>query len=127
MRRENDPIANAPGLYVIEWRDGRPVMRGLRQRSDKLKTCRHEERDGGSTRVGSRDRLKLDERWNFALSGLASSMTPHGESPREGDFCRPGETLPLVPSLTLRACKGRETDPIANAPGLYEAGDRSHR
>ena len=36
------------------------------------------------------DRLKLDERWNFALPGPEIPPDPDGESPREGDFCRPG-------------------------------------
>jgi len=45
---------------------------------------------GRGGRGRSRDRLKLDERRDFALTTAAESFSPMGEIPREGDFCRPG-------------------------------------
>ena len=41
-------------------------------------------------RPASRDRLKLDKALEFRPSRVRTIKTPHGESPREGDFCRPG-------------------------------------
>ena len=38
----------------------------------------------------SRDRLKLEKALEFRPEEDCTANTPHGESPREGDFCRPG-------------------------------------
>jgi len=64
--------------------------KGLRQLPDKLKTCRHEE--GGASRAAwhseghdgqtaSRDRRKLDERWNFAPQRSALPIHPTAKVP----------------------------------------------
>jgi hypothetical protein len=62
--------------------------------------------------MASRDRLKLDERWNFAHKTAAESHSHKGEIPREGDFCRPGgerlrdgrQGLPQLPDK-LKTCR----------------------
>jgi len=59
--------------------------KGYPQLSDKLKTCRHEEAEW--TEPGSAEARRALE---FRPLRVSTTMTPHGESPREGDFCRPG-------------------------------------
>jgi len=81
---------------------------GQRQLPDKLKTCRHEEaewREPGSAEA----RRALE----FRPARFCTANTPHGEIPREGDFCRPGG-----PSGEYNAVRGAASTPgqVKNLP-----------
>jgi len=102
-------------------RPGGGVGKRLPQLSDKLKTCRHEEAEW--TEPGSAEARRGLE---FRPLRVSTTMTPHGESPREGDFCRPGGGVvkgvgKRLPQLSDKLKTRRHEEAEWTEPGSAEA------